>query len=318
MRSIIRQKIPEKRIIEETISINLLPNYTRTKDDLIIIIPLFNVMKSIRIYQNFLYVIQLFEKSNIIFSVIELAYFDEPFFTQEKENYFHLRTDSILFHKENLLKIAINKLSDRYNKFCIMDGDVVFNDINFYDNVSILLDTYDIIQPFQKALWLSINMKTVMKSAKSSCYNSYNNIKDYSHPGFVWAFTLDTFKKIEDNFDIIPIGTNDTLLSGLLCNIDTHLDYAKEALVKTCINTNLEPLKLNYYYLDTTIYHLFHGSLQKRKYRERFTEFRKLITFNEKYCKVNENGVYEWSDEYKELLNEYMIDYFKSREDDDV
>jgi hypothetical protein len=323
MKQYLRQRIPEKkqpnkRITTKIEPINLLPNYTRTKDDLIIIIPLFNITKSVRIYQNFLYIIQLFEKSNILYSVIELAYFDEPFFTEEKENYFHLRTDSILFHKENLLKIAINNLSTTYKKFCIMDGDIIFDDLNFYDNVSILLDTYDIIQPFKKANWLSINMKDTIFNACSSCYTSINETDDFPHQGFVWAFTLDTFKKIENLFDLIPIGANDTLLSGIICNIPKHLSSARGSLTKICLNYSLEPIKLNYYYLDCTIYHLFHGTLSKRKYSERFTEFRKLINTKEQYIKKNEQGVYEWVEEYKDLLNEYMTSYFKSREDDNV
>lgn len=323
MRSIIRQRLPEKKISEKRIvkkiePINLLPNYIRTKDDLIIIIPLFNIMKSVRIYQNFLYIIQLFENSNISYSVIELAYFDEPFFTQEKENYFHLRIDSILFHKENLLKIAINKLSSRYNKFCIMDGDIIFDDLNFYDNISILLDTYDIIQPFKKANWLSINMKDIIHTTGSSCYTSINETDDFPHQGFVWALTLDTFKKIEHFFDLIPIGSNDTLLSAIICNIPLHLTSIRKTLTIMCLNNLVEPLKLNYYYLDCTIFHLFHGPLRKRKYLERFDEFRKFINPEEEYVQRNENGLYEWTDDYKDILNNFMIEYFKSREDDDV
>lgn len=318
MKHYLRKKLPEKRIPIVTKSINLLPNYTCTKNDVIIIIPLFNISKSVRIYQNFLYIIQLFERSNIPHYIIELSYFNEPFFTTPQENYYHLNTDSIMFHKENLLKIAINNLSSKYNKFCIMDGDIIFDDLDFYDNMSILLNTYDIIQPFKTAEWLSINMTTIIKSAPSACYMSSENLTDYSHPGFVWAFTLETYKKIENFIDIIPIGSNDSLLSCKICDVANHKKVAKESLLKTNITIDLEPLDLKYFYLDCTIYHLFHGTLVKRKYLERYNDFKKLIQENTDYRKINEEGLCVWTEEYKEILNTYMLGYFKSREDDNI
>lgn len=312
-----------KKITKSNI-INLLPvYYIPLKKDVIVIMCFFNPANSIRLVQNFLYVLQLLNNATIPVVVIELSY-SNTFITNKNDTtniVIQLKTNSIMFHKENLLNIAINKVKHMYKKFVLLDADIIFEDLNWYSNTSNLLDQYEVLQLFDYAKWMTLNMKNVYQTQVSSCYFTLNkNIKMKPHPGFVWAITLSAFNKLNGIPDLFPVGSNDTLLAYLATGIQLHKNVIDNRATLVFSNEINKDKEFTFYYLKSCVYHLFHGKQNKRKYRERFEEFNELLerlNINDySYISKNKDGLYEWKEEYRDILNHFCLNYFVEREDD--
>lgn len=281
--------------------------------DMAICLVIFNPVQSKRILMNYLYTVNQFKLQKLPVFTLELVFKDrEP----EIHDAFHVRCDSFMFHKERMCRILETKIPSKYKKLLFIDGDVIFNNTTWYSDISKLLDTHDVVQPFEKCEWLdltytnvTLERKTVLQM-KESVWN-YNY-----HPGFGWAFRREWYRKT-GFFDWAISGSGDTLSSAawmgktfpkVFKSLPTSLKPAYSEFTS-------KPVPRITYYLNGKIQHLYHGSKTNRQYVERHkiidseSDIRKLIT-------INKDGVYEWIDKAK--WNPMFLDYFQSRLDDDV
>jgi hypothetical protein len=137
--------------------------------------------------------------------------------------------------------------------------------------------------------------------------NPYNH--SY-HPGFAWAFQRKWFKEIGFYQHGIT-GSGDTLSTAAWMDIKfpkgyvhqallpSYADYCQMALPKLTCSTG-------------TIYHLWHGSAQNRKYVDRHKILNGVRDVRS-IMEVNKDGVWELTDRDVEAK---MREYFESREDD--
>lgn len=66
--------------------------------------------------------------------------------------------DNILWQKERLLNLALQKLPPECTKVVWIDCDILFNNDNWVSETSKTLDTYKVIQPFQTIVRLNKGM----------------------------------------------------------------------------------------------------------------------------------------------------------------
>lgn len=96
------------------------------------------------------------ECENIRLYVVELTYKNQKFFVTKSTNKNHLqiRTDTPLWHKENLINIAVDKLLPKnYKAFAWVDGDIDFESNTWaLDTLKILNGYKDIVQIFSHAV----------------------------------------------------------------------------------------------------------------------------------------------------------------------
>lgn len=286
----------------------LLVNYTiPARTDMLVIIPFFNPCNSMRMLQNLLLVKQKLANANIPHCVIHCLFPNSHKIMQPSTSYITVTSNSYGFFKENLANVIISKQIETYNKFLILDGDIIFQRPQWYDEASEYLDTYDIIQPYTTYSMLTPNFITSSTSPHGqSCFSlrqshSQSDGAICGHPGYVIAFTRDFWLK-HHYPDVSLLGGGDKTICTYVINA-SNLSYAS---------------------MPGEVYHLYHNIPRNRQYQSRHLILQKYLHPNTTYNFIheiiykNKHGVYEWIDEIKQDINVDILNYFTSRRDDDL
>jgi hypothetical protein len=308
-------------IIKKGNKINLI-KYSRPQvRDMAIIIVFFNPSRSLRLIQNLLLVKHQLEYADIPFYICELAFEDYPFILKKNHNILQIRSDSYMFYKENLIAKIEKTIPSCYNKLCMMDSDILFDNKDWYSIISNALISNDLCQPFNKAH--NLNIDFTVNKIKNSIIDIFDTNKlecinfDEYHIGYIWAFKREWY--INSNIDDRTIiGGGDTFL--LYSLIDSKFfNMKKDIILYACFYKSLKYNSINNCNLN--IYHLFHGIENKRQYFSRFDNLSKILKQNNISSITDllirrKDNILEWKYEYKALMNHYMRNYFKNRDDD--
>lgn len=176
------------------------------RSDMAVCLVYFNSTKSKRLLMNYLFTVEKLKLAGIKYYTIEL-YFDSP----EISDAIHFKGSSIMFHKEQLCHVLEPYVSWWYTKVLFLDADIIFEKLDWYDSVSELLDSHDIVQPFETCSWLNLSYKTIELSRESVVKQKH--FKTYStkfHPGFAWAFNRQWFRSF-GFYRFAITGSGDTL-----------------------------------------------------------------------------------------------------------
>jgi hypothetical protein len=284
---------------------------TPTVRDMAVILVYFNVANYARPIQNLLTVKHFLETADIPFYLTELAVGDAPFLFRPADNLFQVRSASAMFYKENLIRYTEARIPATFTKICILDGDVLFDDPDWYSTVSTVLNTHTVVQPFNRANWLDIDF-TISKTANNGFADPVKG-----HPGFACAFDRAFFDRfaLEDRCVSSPSG--DTILRGQLLEcLDPANRYFK--LFNT-VSHSREGLRVGS--VPFNAFHLNHGPLTRRNYFS-ITQFwiqrcqQLRVTNIDEFLVRRDDGILEWRPEFRSEFNAQMIAYFKSRQED--
>jgi len=274
--------------------------------DMAVCLVYFNSMKSKRILMNYLYTVEKLRTARIPYYTIELC-FGEP----EIKKAIHVSGKSFMFHKERLCRLVERHVSWWYSKVMFLDADIIFNNPKWYSQVSALLYSHDVVQPFEKAVWLDITYKQPLIERYSVAGMDRKGEYDSKfHPGFAWAFNRSWYRKV-GFFDYGITGSGDTLSVAAWLNVPFKPTYLQEALKPAFDEFNKLP-KPKLGNIRGTVYHLWHGIRENRKYLERHlildgvSDVRDILV-------LNKDGVFELTDS---KINEKLEEYFISRHDD--
>lgn len=284
---------------------------TKEKHDMAICFVLFNPAQTKRILMNYFYVRNLYEQQGLPVFTLELVYEGRK---PEVPDAFHVSSKSFLFHKENLYRILEPKIPCRYKKLAFLDADVYFQDKSWYKKTSDLLNSCDVVQPFERAHWLDLTYKKTMLTRKSVVMNTKKEWDFSYHPGFAWCMTRKWYKRV-GFFDYAISGSGDTLSSAAWLNktfpqnfqslpsplVSKYNAYKEFAAPRVC------------YLKEMDLYHLYHGSRENRQYAERH----KMLQISgeiEDHIEFNKDGIFEWK--VIPRWNPLYLQYFKKRDDD--
>lgn len=300
---------------EKIISIN----YEEKAEDMIVCLCFFSIVEYKKPIENFNILIEKLKKSKIPFKVISVL------FPNQKKNIdadFWMKTDSVLFYKENLYNILYSKIKKDWNKFCFIDCDLIFSDKNWHRNTSLLLNEFDLIQPFDTCKWIqknNITSDTGQLPSSVALHQGIEFTQAYYHPGFSWAFNKKAFDKINGFYDWVAIGEGD------ICFVNSFLKNKKSrmhASFTTSEKYNLyaenlfnQNLKIGFL-RNNTASHLYHGCLKRRDYDNRHKYVSDVIRNKpEDYLVRDPDGLIRWK--YPSKHNNLITEYFKSRQEDD-
>lgn len=292
-----------------------------TSKDVAVGFVLFNPGKSKRIIMNYLYTKNMMEKQGIPTFTMELILNDNLPELSEEDNVFHVRGNSVMFHKERLCRLLEKKIPQTYTKLIFCDADIIFRRKDWYSEVSKLLDSHDVVHPFTEGIWKDLTYKQELIKRKTSLLSSGDFIDPAFHPGFVWGFRRDWYNKV-GFFDYAITGSGDTLSCAAWMNRkfpESSRSYPKEALKEKYEEyiTKIAKNKPRLTHMEGVVEHLWHGSRQNRKYAERHRLIESIEGIDS-ILKINEDGVFEFKDEVLELWNPLFLKYFEDRNDDDL
>jgi hypothetical protein len=252
------------------------------------------------------------QSPNVVLHVIELAYGDRPFDVTDPALYpndIQLRTRHELFHKENLLNLAVQKFPAGWRYGAIIDADFAFTRHDWALETIHQLQMYEWVQLFSS--YLNVSGETDLgqghrptgKPTDGFVYRYIQN--DYAlpdgydggwnepesgslplggvgAPGGAWAFRRHAFDRVGGLLDRCILGSGDWYMAFGLAGktIDPVLEerfgkmstrYHPEYLryIRAWQERARTEIRGNIGYVDGFALHHFHGSIRNRGYGTR-------------------------------------------------
>lgn len=152
---------------------------------------------------------------NVILYVVELAYSNQNYYITDSKNSRHLqlRTDSVLWHKENMINIGVKHLlSSNWKAFAWIDADVEFENPSWAkDTLKILNGHSYIVQLFSHA----VDMDTDESAMQIFASFGYQYTKKHNKNGLLiptddcpkdilTKITTYFYDRNEDKFNSLP------------------------------------------------------------------------------------------------------------------
>ena len=259
---------------------------------------------------------------------LELAFHDREFQIGEAV---HLRASSILWQKERLLNYGLTLLPPSCKYVAWLDSDIIFED----DWATAAIRKFEagasVIQLFDRVFHLPPNDERY-RGRHVACQAGYaaqavepefrrrrlSGELPPAAPGFAWAARRDLL--VAGLYDRHVLGGNDGIFIGacLGCHhLHTYYKVGKGTrLLADIIAWSHRLGRHHVEYLPIPIYHLYHGSLERRGYAARERILR-VHEFDPRGDVRVHNHVFEWATN-KPRLHEEVVGYFRTRREDDV
>lgn len=245
---------------------------------------------------------EMLETPNVKVYVVEVAFGDRKFECTDSENPQHLqlRTWNELWHKENMINLAVRHLLPRdWHYMCWSDTDVFwpkrwddenqkYTPSNWAQECMHQLQHYHVVQPWQHAIDLSFH-GSVMNTFESFCsVNSRGEPMQtnpgqpykYAHSGFAWACTKEFWENLPGKglMDWAIVGSADHHMAWALINRVDHSVHRRmpESYMKLAREWQYYAHRMCHGqtgFVKTRIEHRFHGPKVSRGYRDRWRIF---------------------------------------------
>jgi hypothetical protein len=266
-------------------------------------------------------------EANVCVYMVELAYGSQKFYITDNENPRHLqlRTDIPLWHKENMVNVAVAKLlpSD-WKAMAWIDADIEFESTTWVlDTLKILNGHKDIVQLFSHAIDMAPDESAMrIFSSFGFQYDKHQKFcKDplnFWHPGYGWAITRKAYDKIGGLYETAILGSGDNIMSLTLINnglkgIKPESSYQYK---QTILNFETKAKTLRLGYVPGVIRHYFHGNKKDRKYNERWQILIDHAYDPEKHITKNPDGILIPTVDCPKGLLTDIAGYFKARNED--
>lgn len=285
------------------------------KKDMAVLLVFFNPAKSKRMLMNFLYTFNNLRAKKIPTYAIELTYDGEDECITF-DNVIHVRSDSVFFNKENLIRVLERHVPSKYTKLFFMDSDIFYDEPDWYRVVSKALDTHEVVQPFKKLNYLDLTY-TLNYESRSTCVEGghYTTIA----VGMAWAMQRQYYNTT-GFYDYCILGNADGISSSHFLKIPLKDKEVLTRLYKDKYEEyQYKPKPKSTSFCNLTINHLYHGTSKNRKYWDRNFMMNELN--GELFDLIHENkyGVFEWKDiADRDKWNPIFIKHFIERKDDDI
>jgi hypothetical protein len=300
------------------------------EDKLNVIVVISNPCLYARRYQLFnKFINKINEDDNIRLYVVELAYNNQKFIVTKSSNPNHLqlRTETPMWHKENMINIAVQKLLPKnYKAFAWVDADIEFESNTWaLDTLKILNGYKDVVQLFSHAVDMD-NDESTMNIFSSFGYNfikqnkfGSNKIHDFWHPGFCWAITRKAYEKLGGLYDKGILGSGDNIMAYSFINKCSH--YTREKYNDDYNNSMLEfqekAKNLRLGYVPGVIRHFYHGKKKNRYYHERTDILAKYQYSPIKDIIYDDKGLIITTTNFSNEFKNEIMNYFIERKEDE-
>ena len=276
---------------------------------------------------------------------VECQFGNREYVLTERDNPFHvqLRTWDEIWHKENMINIAINYLSQLdpdWSYVAWIDADITFHRQDIIHETAQQLQHFDIVQMFAQAIdigpkgeiiqthggfmWHYVNNdRYPPQGPGQGGYYNYN--KGFWHPGYAWAGRRDALAKCM-LLDTAAMGAGDhhMALAMIGCaekSLPGGISKGYRASIMNWQHIAINELRKNVGYVPGMITHGWHGKKKDRKYKERwdiltknkFDPYLDLVRDHQGLFKLNMNN-----GERSIRLRDDFRAYFRARNEDSI
>lgn len=251
-------------------------------------------------YRLFRHVFEQLKKTpHVRVTVAEMAFGERPFHfaLPDTTNHVLLRSNQELWHKENLINQAIQRLPEGWKYACWMDADISFTKSETWAKETIeKLQHHMVVQPWSHAVDLSPEHEAIGEVNKGSIYTSFtwcyqtgkkmrptwkyygaDPQECYPHSGYAWAARREFFTHVGQLLDFAICGAGDHHMAWAMIGESgrtipgtpgTLLNYRKQ--IEEWEDRCRVYLKRNIGFVPGMIYHYFHGKKRDRQYSTRW------------------------------------------------
>lgn len=258
----------------------------------------------------------------------ELTY---PGQTPNIEGALHLEAQSVMWHKERLLNLAIRQLPDECDMVAWIDADVLFTNYNWVEQTIDRLTRHPVVQMFEQCIMLDPDgdyYKEAFGFAFSLASGFLDNPGDrytyhngnFKHPGFAWAARRDTINAWGGLYDRHILGGGDFQMGLALVGDQDSNWYTRfgTTFQQDMLEWSHNAIKVtggSLGYVPGMIMHMWHGHSEDRQYVER-SKCLVDYQFDPKTDIIaDDNGLWRWNTD-KQAMHAKVAEYFATRRED--
>ena len=240
----------------------------------------------------------------------------------------------VLWHKERLLDLGTGWLPPHCTKVAWLDADVLFENEDWAVATSELLETAVVVQPFAEAVRLSRGAlepregDDVFESFAAVFVNrpeelAHGKFERHGHTGFAWAARRDLVAR-HGLYDACIAGSGDHMMahafagdaesrciSRMVGRGGRHLAHFRRWSRRLH-----EDMGARLSFTPGRLLHLWHGSIENRRYALRNKELLELAFDPKEDIRISDTGCLEWASDKPEL-HAWALRYFVERKEDD-
>ncbi len=262
----------------------------------------------------------------------ECAFGEERFELAPSSSVFQFRGRDVMWQKERLLNLTIDRVPDRYTKIAWLDADILFTNPRWVLEAAERLDDFLVIQPFSHAFRLRPKETSYFAGGERSrgfCYTrsalpalSRLRYHVHGHTGFAWAADRQLLSDI-GLYDAAVLGTADHLMahafSGDFATPCLHVVFNRSSgfldHFRRWAQEAFDRVRGRLGYVDGAVLHLWHGETPNRGYVRRYRQLTSIGYDPAEHLRVEPDGLWRWSAE-AETLSEWAVGYFRDRQED--
>jgi hypothetical protein len=285
------------------------------------------------LYENFA---KYIADSGAILVTVEVAFGDRPFEVTSEDNPFHvqLRTETELWHKENMINIGISRLPQDWKYVAWVDADITFARHDWVAETIHMLQHHHVVQMFSVAQDLSpdfepFNKRTGFIAAwveTGRCMDTSGRPNYFgflnSHPGYAWAATRYAIDTVGGLYEEAILGAGDHHMACCLVGepdaslpLDLHPEYhasvhrwAERAAV----------LDRNVGFVAGLVNHHWHGKKKDRRYNDRWKILVDNLFDPVKHIYKDAQGLMRFAHNVSHKLRDGVRNYFRARNEDSI
>jgi len=264
------------------------------------------------------------EEENVNLYIVEMVYGNQKFIvTGNNKRHLQVKCDVPLWHKENMINMAVKMLPSDYKAFAWIDADIDFESSSWaIDTLKILNGYKDVVQIFSHCVDMDKDDST-LRVFNSFGYNFCKKKKcvgkglDYWHPGYAWAMTRKAYEKV-GIADKAILGSGDNIMALSFINKCQNIMNPKYSMAynEYMMNYQKKAKSLRLGYVPGVIHHHYHGTKQNRKYNERWQLLIKY-QYNPNIDVYYSKGILKPTETFSNEFKEDIMDYFRQRKEDE-
>ena len=263
----------------------------------------------------------------------ELALGDRPFEHEEPSPLdLQFRSWDELWHKENLINLAVQRLPSDWQYVAWVDGDVEFLRADWADEACHMLQHHMIIQLFENAIDMGPNGEAfATHTSFASAFEKGTLRRDavqrarYGfpfHPGFAWAARREAFEMLGGLLDVGILGSSDhhmawALAGDALATAPKTIASGYKRRVLEWQDRATRHIRGDLGYMRGTILHHWHGKKRDRRYADRWDILINHGFDPDKDLKRDWQGLWQFTSRGERMRNDIRA-YFRSRTEDSI
>lgn len=227
----------------------------------------------------------------------------------------------LLWQKERLINLAIDRLPEHIRYVAWLDHDMVFEDDDWLQKSIDLLDSgVDAVQPFSHIDYLDLGRR-VLYRRKAMTVQYLQGNADQTCPGAAWVTTRDLLRRTGGLYDRNIVGGGDAVwFAGLTGH---EMDFLGRQPPKTQADARRwiaaiqadGPARIAN--LDGRLWHLWHGDRKHRQYVSRDAILRQFDFDPQRHIEADpSNGLHRFSAAAPAGLPGAIREFFRGRRED--